>query len=132
MARGDYRPRYEEREITRAVDLCDRRGRLNPDAVGWSRRPLVRANLSRHWPRKKRWNFWNWISPRFVFSVTLADIDYAAFCQVTFTDFETKHSVGVMSLAWPRSFLMPEHVERSVSFRSKSLAYTNVDNGDHR
>ena len=90
MRRGDYREVYEEREITAAVDLCDARGRLNAAAVGWSRRPLVRANLRGHWPRKKRWNFWNWISPRFVFSVTVADIDYAAFCQVTFIDFDTQ------------------------------------------
>src|SRR6476646_7958184 len=84
------RATYEERELTQPTDLCDARGRLNSDAVGWSRTPLVRANLRGHWPRKKRWNFWNWISPRFVFSVTLADIDYGAFCQVTFIDFETE------------------------------------------
>jgi hypothetical protein len=80
MRRESYRPVYEEREVTTATDLCDAGGRLDPAAVGWSRAPLVRANLSGHWLRKKRWNFWNWISPRFVFSVTLADIDYAAFC----------------------------------------------------
>ena len=55
---------YVERELTAPVDLCDARGRLNPAAVGWSRPPLVRANLRGHWPRKKRWNFWNWIGPR--------------------------------------------------------------------
>src|SRR5262249_53399625 len=84
MRAGVYRPVYEEREVTERTDLCDARGRLNPAAVGWSRTPLVRANLVGHWPRKKRWNFWNWISPQFVFSVTLADIDYAAFCQMSF------------------------------------------------
>ena len=47
--------------VTQAVEI-------NPAAVGWSRAPLVRANLSGHWLRKKRWNFWNWIAPRFVFS----------------------------------------------------------------
>ncbi|HEV7734509.1 MAG TPA: DUF2804 family protein, partial [Candidatus Binatia bacterium] len=83
MRHGGYQPIYIERELTTPTDLCDARGRLDPTAVGWSRQPLVRANLRGHWPRKKRWNFWNWISPRFVFSVTLADIDYAAFCQVT-------------------------------------------------
>ncbi|WP_347813327.1 hypothetical protein [Actinomadura sp. KC345] len=34
-----------EREITEAVDLCLPSGRLNPDAVGWTRRPLHRADL---------------------------------------------------------------------------------------
>src|SRR5215470_3105742 len=86
MARGDYTPCYSEPEISAPVDLCDARGSLNRAAAGWSRQPLVRANLRGHWPRKKRWNFWNWVSPRFVFSVTLADIDYAAFCQASFID----------------------------------------------
>ena len=30
MARGDYLPHYEEREITEPVDLCDAHGYLNP------------------------------------------------------------------------------------------------------
>ena len=120
---------YTEREITAAVDLCSPDGRLNPAAIGWSRSPLVRANLSRHWPRKKRWNFWNWISPRFVFSVTLADIDYAAFGQMTFTDFETKKSIGAMAPARPGTLAMPEHVERTVTFRGSSIEYANVNDG---
>ena len=68
---------YVEHELREPVDLCDAMGRLAPAAVGWSRQPLVRANLSGHFLRKKRWNFWNWIDPDFVFTVTLADIDYA-------------------------------------------------------
>jgi hypothetical protein len=126
MRRGDYAPVYEERELTVATDLCDAGGRLDPAAAGWSRRPIVRANLRGHWPRKKRWNFWNWISPRFVFSVTLADIDYAAFCQVTFIDFATRRSVGGMTVARPGSFAMPEHVERTVRFRGRATTYANV------
>ena len=54
-----HRSAYVEPELTRPVDLCDGRGRLDPAAIGWSRAPLVRANLRGHWPRRKRWNFWN-------------------------------------------------------------------------
>ncbi|MBI2724214.1 MAG: hypothetical protein HYX50_04035 [Chloroflexi bacterium] len=43
-----------ERELTEAVTLCDDGGRLRPDAVGWSRRPLHTCNVSGHTPRKKR------------------------------------------------------------------------------
>src|SRR6185295_2310387 len=114
MRGAEYPRAYDEPELTRPVDLCDAQGRLNPDAVGWSRRPLVRANLRGPWLRRKRWNFWNWISPRFVFSVTLADIDYAAFCQMTFTDFETGRSVARLAAARPGSIALPEHVERPV------------------
>ena len=129
MARGDYRPTYDERELTGAVDLCDARGRLNPAAVGWSRTPLVRANLSGHWLRKKRWNFWNWIAPDFVLSVTLADIDYAAFCAVAFTDFDTKQSRSTTALQAPGAFVMPERVDHTISFSSRTIEYTNVNDG---
>jgi hypothetical protein len=130
MSKGDYVPYYDEREVTESVDLCDARGRLNPDAVGWSRFPIVRANLSGHWPRKKRWNFWNFISSGYVLTITLADIDYAAFCAVAFTDFGTGESVSTTSFTRPRSFSMPEHVERTVSFRSGTVSYSNVNEGE--
>jgi len=130
MARGDYLSHYEEREITQPVDLCDERGILNPEAVGWSRSPLVRANLSGNWPRKKKWNFWNWISPDFVFSVTLADLDYASFCSVSFTDFETAKNVSAMSIKRPHGVHMPEHVDRSVGFEGGGMVYSNVSRGD--
>jgi len=125
--RGRYQPAYVEPEIVQPADLCDERGRLNLDAVGWSRTPLVRANLRGHWPRKKRWNFWNWISPRFVFSVTLADIDYAAFCQMWFADFDTRRTATATALARPGSFPMPEHVERTIGFRGRSMEYANTN-----
>ena len=118
-----------EREVTAPTDLCDARGRLNPAAVGWSRAPLVRANLRGHWPRKKRWNFWNWIGPRFVFQITLADIDYAAFCQATFIDFETRRSLAAMAFARPGSIALPEHVARTVGFASRSMRYAAVHDG---
>jgi hypothetical protein len=102
VRREGRRAVYDEPEITAPVDLCDADGRLNPAAIGWSRRPLVRANLRGGWPRNKRWNFWNWIGPRFVFSVTLADIDYAAFCQVTFIDFQSKRTRAAVPVAQPR------------------------------
>jgi hypothetical protein len=131
MTRGDYCARYREVEVTQPVDLCDAHGRLNPAAVGWSRTPLVRANLSGHRLRKKRWNFWNWIAPHFVLSVTVADIDYAAFCEVTFTDFDTKQTTSAMAFTAPGSVAMPEHVEQTITFQSKSIEYSNINDGGH-
>jgi len=121
---------FVERELTTPVDLCDRHGRLDPAAIGFSRVPLVRANLHGHWPRKKRWNFWNWISPRFVLQVTLADIDYAAFCQVTIVDFERKRTLARTEIARPGSIVLPEHVARTVSFQGRSIRYANVYGAD--
>jgi hypothetical protein len=118
-------PVYTEREIIAPVDLCDGRGRLNPAAVGFARRPLVRANLSGHWPRKKRWNFWNWIGPDAVFSVTLADIDLASFCAFTLTDLRDGAHWAGASYGRAGRIALPEEVEGSVTFAGGGIDYAN-------
>ncbi|HJQ82621.1 MAG TPA: DUF2804 domain-containing protein [Candidatus Binatia bacterium] len=129
-ARRVREPVYVEREITAAVDVCDARGRLNPAAVGFARSPLFRANLAGHWPRKKRWNFWNWIGPECVFSVTLADIDLASFCAFTLTDLrDGLHRAG----AWyglPGRIALSEEVEQSVAFTRGAVEYACRIDGD--
>ncbi|WP_335936758.1 DUF2804 domain-containing protein [Streptomyces sp. PTD5-9] len=64
-----------EREITEPVDLCLPDGRLNPSAVGWSRRPLHRANL-RGWGRNKRWEYWCVTTPTHLVALTVSDLDF--------------------------------------------------------
>jgi hypothetical protein len=120
---------YVEREVTAAVDLCDAGGRLAPAAVGFARQPLVRANLSGHWPRKKKWNFWNWIGPECVFSVTLADIDYASFCAFTLLDFASGETWSGGSYGLPGRFALPDRVEATVTFRGGGVDYENRNDG---
>ncbi len=124
-ARRTREPVYVERELTAPVDLCDGRGRLAPAAVGFARHPVIRANLSGHWPRKKRWNFWNWIGPEGVFSVTLADIDLASLCMFTFTDFRDGRHVAGASYGLPGRFRLPEEVDATVAFAGGGIDYAN-------
>jgi hypothetical protein len=131
-ARRVREPVYVERELTTRVDLCDARGRLNPNAVGFARRPLVRANLSGHWPRKKRWNFWNWIGPDCVFSVTLADIDLASFCMFTLTDLRDGAHFSGGSYGRAGRITLPERVEASVAFAGCGIDYGNRMDGTVR
>ncbi|MEV6929088.1 DUF2804 domain-containing protein [Dactylosporangium sp. NPDC051485] len=65
-----------EREITEPVELCRADGRLNPDAVGWSRRPLHRAGL-RGWGRAKRWEYWGIVTPSHIVGLVASSLDYA-------------------------------------------------------
>ncbi|MFO7952123.1 MAG: DUF2804 domain-containing protein [Bacillota bacterium] len=81
---------YNEPEITEPVDLCLPDGRLNPDAVGWSRYPVHHCNLSGSPLRKKRWNYWAFATDQFLFSVTLSDVDYLGLAFAYFLDFTTK------------------------------------------
>ncbi|TDD46375.1 DUF2804 domain-containing protein [Nonomuraea terrae] len=65
-----------EREITEPVDLCLPDGRLDPAAIGWTRRPLHRANL-RGWGRAKRWEYWGIVTPTHIVGLVASSLDYA-------------------------------------------------------
>jgi len=122
LAAGGHAPTYRERELTAPVDLCDGRGNLNRAAVGWSRTPLVTANLRGHWPRKKRWNFWNWISPDFVLSLTVADIDLASFCAIAFIDFASGLSIERMDLRRGGFTDFPAAVDGGITWHSNVVS----------
>lgn len=87
-----------ERELSDDVDLCLADGRLNPAAVGWSRRPLHRCNVHGRWPRKKRWNYWAITNERYLFSATISHLDYAGLVFVYFADFQTGQLTEVTKL----------------------------------
>lgn len=100
-----------EREYTEPVDECDARGRLNPAARGWSRTPLLRANLRRAWGRKKKWDYWCVNTPDLVVSFVYADVDYAGLANV----WVMEHSTGLQAgggvlVPFARGFSMPELV----------------------
>lgn len=114
--------RLREREILSPVDLCLPNGRLNPDAVGWSRRPLQRANLRGRRLAKKRWNYWAVTSPTHLFSATVSDLDYAGVVFVYLGDLERGELVeGTVLTALGRGCTLPETVDGSVAFRGRSL-----------
>lgn len=78
-----------EPEIESELDLCSPDGRLDPKAVGWSRHPLHRCNLSGGWGRRKRWDYWAVTCDTHLLSVTYADLDYLGLVTVAFLDLET-------------------------------------------
>lgn len=80
-------------EIAHPVDLAVGR-RLNPDAVGWTRRPLHRTALP--WTgRVKRWEFWGIVTRRFLMGLTIADLDYANLTQIYAYDRLRRHEVSL-------------------------------------
>ena len=82
-----------ERELTTPVPLTLPNGRLNPDAVGWARRPLVdTSGLARGRGRNKRWEYWNVITPTHIMSLTVSSIDYAAVHEVWVFDRATERT----------------------------------------
>ncbi|GIH78026.1 DUF2804 domain-containing protein [Planobispora longispora] len=97
-----------EREIVVPTDLCLPDGRLNPEAVGWTRRPLHRANL-RGWGRAKRWEYWGIVTPRHVIGIVASSLDYAGLHGVYVLDRDTGTEISkdvVVPLA--RGAVLPE------------------------
>lgn len=79
-------------EITDHVDLCLPDGRLNREAVGFSRRPLHRTNLT-GWGRNKRWEYWGLVSPSHAIGMTLSNLDYLAVNQLYVYDRATGEEI---------------------------------------
>lgn len=80
---------YIEKELTQPIKLCDPKGNLNPEAIGWSRFPIHECNLKGHPLRKKRWNYWCITSPTHLFSVTLSNIDYMGLPFIYLLEYES-------------------------------------------
>jgi hypothetical protein len=118
-----------EPEITAPVDLCLPNGHLNPEAVGWTRHPLHRANL-RGWGRAKRWEYWCVQAPDWALSVTISHIDYLALHQVWFVDFTTGEQIdagAIVPLA--RGPVLPDHSGGGPArARTKKLAIDLIPN----
>lgn len=92
-----------EREITGPVDMCRADGTLNPQAVGWSRAPLHRANL-RGWGRNKRFEFWCVTTPDFIVTANISQHDYRMMLASAFIDRATKSVVATRENRWlPRA-----------------------------
>ncbi len=116
---------YLEREITEPVTLCDEKGQLKPDSIGWSRKPLISGNVSGHFLRKKKWNYWCITNKDVLFSVTISHLDYAMVCFVYYLDLHTKTFYEKTALfPFKNNKILPDDVLASTRLSSKQM---NID-----
>lgn len=119
---------YSSPEITTPVNLCTSDGSLNPAAIGWSRQPLHRCNLSGRWPRKKRWDYWCVMTPSFAFSVTVASVDYFSLANVYLLDFHENRCFEATRVMPPGFGIYPgERVGESIHFSNGNAHITIAD-----
>ncbi len=98
-----------ERELTEPVDLCTSDGSaLNPEARGWSRRPLHRANLDGCFGRNKRWDYWAVLAGDLVVSAVYSDIDHLGLADVWWADLPTGESGGLAMVGPSDAFELPD------------------------
>lgn len=78
-----------ERELREPVALALADGRLNMEAIGWSRRPVQTCDLPGPWGRRKQWDYWCVITDTHLLSVTYANLDYLGMASAWFLDFSS-------------------------------------------
>ncbi len=92
-----------ENELTSPVDLCTTDGdRLDRAALGWSRRPLHRANLAGRFGINKRWDYWAVLAGDLVLSCLYADVDHFGVSDVWWADLAsgTTGGNGMITAEW--------------------------------
>lgn len=113
---------HVERELTEHVKLCDAKGQLNPNAIGYAKKPLIESNLKGNFMRKKKWNYWCIFGDEIVFSATICHLDYAAVCFVYFLNYETQRFFEkTIMVPYSRYLRLSESVLDTSLFRSESL-----------
>ncbi len=113
---------YEETELTKPLLLCDTRGNLSKESIGWSRHPLHTCNLKGHWLRKKRWNYWCVFNDKHLFSVTLANLDYLGVATAYFLDYGTKNFIEQSVLVpFGKGCNLSDVVRGDVIFKHKAM-----------
>ncbi|MFD1206689.1 MULTISPECIES: DUF2804 domain-containing protein [Sporosarcina] len=125
---------HAEREIKNEVFLCDRKGLLNPEAIGFARKPIITSNLRGHFMRKKKWNYWCVFGEDLMFSATISHLDYAAVCFVYILDYETQRFFEKqITIPLSRKVKMPEDVLGNVKFVNDqlSLQFVHLQNETH-
>lgn len=121
----------EHTEIKKKVLLCNAEGNLNPEAAGWSRFPLQIGNLSGHFLRKKKWNYWCITSDKYMFSVTLSTLDYAGLAFVYYMDFETNQfEEDTLIVPLGTGIELGEQVHNTAQYSGKKVAMKFTQTGN--
>lgn len=122
---------HKEKEITSPVNLCLSDGMLNPESVGWARKPIITSNVRGRFLRKKKWNYWCVYGQDALFSATISNLDYGTVCFVYFLDYKTKDFFE-KTIILPLDFktMMPDEVQATVEVTHKNLHLSFISDAE--
>ena len=123
---------HAEKEIIMPVQLCDRKGNLNAEAIGYARKPIIDCNVTGHFMRKKKWNYWCVYGEDILFSATISHLDYAAVCFVYFLEYDTqRYFEKTITLPISSKLKMPTNVLETLQFNGSEMTiHMTHRNGD--
>ena len=105
-----------------AIPLCSDQGQLNPQAIGWSPRPLVDCAIPGHYGRRKRWNHWCITTPDWMLSLTQADLDYLGYAAAYFLDLQSGQACSFSQFRlFGFGSHLPDHPQQSHEFNHPRL-----------
>lgn len=124
---------HAEKELLQPTMLCDQKGNLNPQAIGYARQPLITSNLKGHFMRKKKWNYWCVFGDEILFSATISHLDYAVVCFVYFLEYETQRFFEKTITLPPLSHhvKMSEEVLQTVTFNNSEMKINILHTAQH-
>ena len=120
---------YIEPELTAPVCLCEPDGRLNREAVGWSRHPLHICNLPPTLKRTKKWNYWGVTSERLFFSATIADMERLQLGGAYLVDRRTHLHLDKSVVRAPGTIAMPEGLTGDMVIDHPDMRVALTDQG---
>ena len=121
--------RRNEPELTAPVLLCGADGRLNRQAVGWSRHPLHTCNLPSSLARKKKWNYWAVTSNDLLFSATIADVEVLQLGGAYIFDRRTHRHIDKTVVRPANTVVMPEGVAGDIVIEHPAMRVALTDEG---
>ncbi|TGK61575.1 DUF2804 domain-containing protein [Leptospira wolffii] len=123
-----------ETEIQQLTNLCDPSGKLNRNAIGWSKSPLHRCNLKGNWLRKKKWNYWCFYDEEFLASFTVSDVDYAGVIFCYWLDRKTGEFVeSTLLTPFGSGTMLGQTVANNATYEGKNgfLRFQTNEDGDY-
>ena len=118
-------PQKPPAELREEVVLCDGANRLNAQARGWARQPIITAPITGPFLRRKRWNFVFVSHPDVLVAAALSSADYAGLAFLWLYDQKQKRFLEIEHLSpLARGVTIGDRIDEESAFRTATL--TNV------